>query len=213
MPYVRQDDIIARTLEQGINHGQDENIRPRPCPSPLPPKRCHGTRCLVRAFALPVWFCREKELSKRIATAARAPIVVGDVFQDEAAGELQLRYMASLDGVPLDKAARTHEKLRTLSELLAPFSCPETEETVSHLTIEVTKHFLRFLWFVFAFGGWGRTAGKRSEPDRCFVLCLGVERVTMSSGWFFRFVGRYHLCCGWWRGCLRWCTNRDDACE
>lgn len=62
---------------------------------------------------------------------------MGDVFQDEAAGELQLRYMASLDGAPLDKAARTHEKLRTLSELLAPFSCPETEETVSHLTIEV----------------------------------------------------------------------------
>lgn len=82
---------------------------------------------------------REQELSKRIATAARAPIVVGDVFQDEAAGELQLRYMASLDGAPLDKAARTHEKLRTLSELLAPFSCPETEETVSQLTIEVGR--------------------------------------------------------------------------
>lgn len=78
-----------------------------------------------------------QELSKRIATAARAPIVVGDVFQDEAAGELQLRYMASLDGAPLDKAARTHEKLRTLSELLAPFAAPESEEPVSQLTIEV----------------------------------------------------------------------------
>ncbi|CAN0011259.1 unnamed protein product, partial [Ectocarpus sp. 4 AP-2014] len=83
-----------------------------------------------------------QELSKRIATAARAPIVVGDVFQDEAAGELQLRYMASLDGAPLDKAARTHDKLRTLSELLAPFSCPETQQPVSQLTIEDTSALL-----------------------------------------------------------------------
>lgn len=78
-----------------------------------------------------------QELSRRIATAARAPIVVGDVFQDEAAGEVQLRYMASMDGAPLDKAARTHEKLRTLSELLAPFTSPEREEGITPLTIEV----------------------------------------------------------------------------
>lgn len=84
-----------------------------------------------------------QELSKRIATAARAPIVVGDVFQDEAAGELQLRYMASLDGAPLNKAARTHEKLRTLSELLAPFSSPETDETISPLSIEVLYSLYR----------------------------------------------------------------------
>ncbi|CAN0282387.1 unnamed protein product, partial [Laminaria digitata] len=77
-----------------------------------------------------------QELSRRIATAARAPIVVGDVFQDEAAGEVQLRYMASMDGAPLDKAARTHEKLRTLSELLAPFTSPEREEGITPLTIE-----------------------------------------------------------------------------
>lgn len=82
-------------------------------------------------------------MSRRIATAARAPIVVGDVFQDEAAGEVQLRYMASMDGAPLDKAARTHEKLRTLSELLAPFTSPEREEGITPLTIEVG--FLRFV--------------------------------------------------------------------
>ena len=89
-------------------------------PLPLPPP-CRGLQ----------------ELSRRIATAARAPIVVGDVFQDEAAGEVQLRYMASMDGAPLDKAARTHEKLRTLSELLAPFTSRENVEGITPLTIEV----------------------------------------------------------------------------
>ncbi|CAN0232307.1 unnamed protein product, partial [Ectocarpus fasciculatus] len=32
--------------------------------------------------------------------------------------------------------------LRTLSELLAPFSCPETQEPVSQLTIEDTSALL-----------------------------------------------------------------------
>lgn len=82
------------------------------------------------------------------------------MFQDEAAGELQLRYMASLDGSPLDKAARTHEKLRTLSELLAPFSCPETQEPVSQLTIEVG----------FLLCGEGETGGTRY----CAFWCSGL---------------------------------------
>lgn len=74
-----------------------------------------------------------------MATAARAAIVVGEVFEDEAAGELQLRYMSCLDGVPLDKAARTHEKLRTLSDLLSPFITPESSDTLVPITIDVSR--------------------------------------------------------------------------
>lgn len=90
-----------------------------------------------------------QELSRRIATAARAPIVVSDVFQDESAAEVHLRYVSFMDGAPLDKAARTHEKLRTLSELMAPFVSPIKEESssLSPLTIEV----------------------RRSDPFLCFV--------------------------------------------
>ena len=62
---------------------------------------------------------------------------MGDVFQDEAAAELQLRYVACLDAAPLDKAARTHDKLRTLSELMAPFVSQMAEDRVSPLTVEV----------------------------------------------------------------------------
>lgn len=73
-----------------------------------------------------------------MATAARAAIVVGDAFEDEAAGELQLRYTSCLDGAPLDKAARTHEKLRTLSELMSPFLTPESSDSVVPVSIEVS---------------------------------------------------------------------------
>lgn len=68
---------------------------------------------------------------------------MGDVFEDEAAGELQLRYMACLDGVPLDKAARTHEKLRTLSELMAPFSSPRRQDGLAPISIEVSTGWCR----------------------------------------------------------------------
>lgn len=75
--------------------------------------------------------------------------MVSDVFQDESAAEVHLRYVSFMDGAPLDKAARTHEKLRTLSELMAPFVSPIKEESssLSPLTIEV----------------------RRSDPFLCFV--------------------------------------------
>lgn len=82
-----------------------------------------------------------------MATAARAAIVVGDVFDDEAAGELQLRYMSCLDGAPLDKAARTHEKLRTLGELLSPFLTPESKDCVSPIGIDVSPSTLMYICF------------------------------------------------------------------
>lgn len=75
-----------------------------------------------------------------MATAARAAIVVGEVFEDEAAAELQLRYMSCLDGAPLDKAARTHDKLRTLGELLSPFMTPESSGAVVPISIDVRNN-------------------------------------------------------------------------
>lgn len=90
-----------------------------------------------------------QELSRRIATAARAAIVVGDVFEDEAAGELQLRYMACLDGAPLDKAARTHEKLRTLAELMSPFASPVADDGILlPISIEVCVALVNGVWGV-----------------------------------------------------------------
>lgn len=85
--------------------------------------------------------------------------------------------MASLDGAPLDKAARAHEKLRTLSELLAPFSSPETDQNISALTIEV-----RFGLFC---GGWG--LGRGQEFFTCWWCdCQDRSGVVRASGGILR---------------------------